>query len=139
MKLSLGVENAAYSDPDAKGATTTWEVAEILEKKFHVMEVFYESNAQKIADQLADGMAKQLRTLKAGAPRPRAVLPATMEKIGSDFKRFLDAGEWESITGQSIAAAKAGGSLRFKKKKKARPAFIDTGLYQNNFRAFVKS
>jgi len=139
MKLSLGVENAAYSDPDAKGATTTWEVAEILEKKYHVMEVFYELNAQKIADQLAAGMAKQLRTLNAGAPRPRAVLPGTMEKIGSDFRRYLDANEWESITGQRIAAAHNGDQLRFKKKKKARPAFIDTGLYQSNFRAFVKS
>ncbi|MGC9271245.1 hypothetical protein [Acidiphilium sp.] len=139
MLLQLGVENAAYSSKDAKGATTTWEVAEILEDKYHIMRVFYELNKEKIAGQMVDGMAKQIQTLAAGGPIARTVLPGTMQKIRTDFVNFLNRDEWQKVTGIAIAAAEEGNSLRFKgKKTNARPAFVDTGLYRQAFRAQIK-
>jgi hypothetical protein len=138
--LHLGVNNVAYSDADSTGATTTFEVAEILEQKYHVMRVFYELNEQKIADDMAEDMAKSLDAILAGEPVGQDPLNDAMGKIEAGFRGYLDADEWQQVSGQVIAAAAAGVSHRFKKPKQARgprPAFIDTGLYQANFRAWV--
>lgn len=155
--LVLGVENVAYTDKDAKGATTTGEVALILEKKYHVMETFFEIKKAKIGKILADGMAAQLATLMAGGPASKSVAPGAMQKIETSFRQFLDAGEMsQAVASLSMSerdyfmtsvgtfdgAASRGVSHRKKKpnsrKNKARPAFIDTGLYQSSFRAKIE-
>jgi hypothetical protein len=54
MELVLGVENVAYADPDEKGVTTTQAVARILEKRYHVMRVFYELHESEIQKAIAE-------------------------------------------------------------------------------------
>jgi hypothetical protein len=144
-KLFLGVENLAYSDPDVKGVTTTGEVADILEKKYNVMDVFFELYGKKIADDIAKSMIDDMDALMHGEMVSTVPMAGAMQKIEHSFRNYLDADEWQQTTGQAIAAAQNGVSHRFKsvrgvaaKQRGPRPAFIDTGLYQSSFRAWVK-
>lgn len=139
MKLELGVLDVAYSDPEVKGATTTGEVAEILEEKYHVMRVFAELHGQDISDAIAKDVSNSMDALLHGERISKIPLPSAMAHIKTMFQIYLSADEWQKTTGQAIAAAQNGVSHRFKKKRKqgSRPAFIDTGLYQRSFRAKV--
>ena len=143
--LHLGVENVAYSDPDAKGATTTGQVAEILEGKYHVMRLFVELHGQEIADALAKDMANSMDAMLNNERMSKIPLAGAMGQIESGFRDYLSADEWQKTSGQAIAAAQNGVSHRFKKVKGAkakargpRPAFISTGLYSASFRAEIK-
>ena len=165
QKLHLGVEDVAYSDPDAKGATTTGQVAEILEDKYHVMRVFTELHGQEIADALAKDMANSLDAMLNNERISKVPLAGAMAQIESAFRDYLSADEWQKTTGQAIAAAQNGVSHRFKsirtgktvrassiasgktsgadvtivrkKSRGPRPAFIDTGLYAASFKAEI--
>ena len=155
--LVLGVEDAAYSSKDAKGATTTGEVAVILEAKYHVMETFFEAKKQEISKILADGMAAQLATLMAGGPTSKSIAPGAMQKIENLFRRFLSANEIAHIVATlspsemnyfvSRSRGMTGAAMRGvshrkanpkSRKNKPRPLFIDTGLYQASFRAKIE-
>ena len=141
MKLELGVENVAYSDPDAKGATTTAKVAEILEDKYHVMQVFYQLHEQEIGDEIARTVANNMDALLQGERVPSLPFAGADQKIAHWFRNYLDSDEWQKTSGQVIAAAQNGVSHRFKKpraKRGPRVAFVDTGLYQASFRAQIK-
>ena len=65
------------------------------------------------------------------------------QKIENAFRTFLFAGEMKRISGgpNLSAAAQAGKTKRTKsgytKGKKARPDFVDTGLYASSFRAWT--
>jgi limonene-1,2-epoxide hydrolase len=163
-KLFLGVENLAYSDPNAKGITTTEGVAKVLEEKYHVMRVFVEAHGKEIADDIGKALTDDLDALMHGERISAVPLDGAMKIIEKRFGDYLDADEWQQTTGQAIAAAQNGvnhrkenlmntrfmrvgggkngkGStmvLRTGKQRGPRPAFIDTGLYQSSFRAWVK-
>ena len=165
MKLELGVEDVAYSDPDAKGATTTGEVAEILEEKYHVMRVFAELHGQDISDAIAKDVSNSMDAILHGERISKIPLQSSMGHVESMFRDYLSEDEWQKTTGQAIAAAQNGVSHRFKdvqsgksirassvasgkvsaadtkivtkKTRGPRPAFIDTGLYSASFRAKV--
>jgi hypothetical protein len=113
---------------------------------------------------LADEFAGAIESLAQGS-RPDLDAAIPMGKIDMAFRNFLDSKEWENTSGQVIEAARAGVSHRFKSvagkslsaksiavgKVKAkgmvlkrrsrgpRPAFIDSGLYQASFSAWVES
>lgn len=163
--LVFGVLEVAYSDahnpnnPKA-GATTTGEVAEILERQYGVMQTFYDLRKGRIAEYLADGMASALQDLVSGRSTIRSAMRfgtgsamyGAAQRIEHEFRAFLDANEMNKISvalaGSGIlnpnisAAAAAGVNHRKKhpyaKKNRARPAFIDTGLYRSSFRALVR-
>jgi hypothetical protein len=143
LTLNLGVLDVAYSGD--KGANTTGDVASILEAKYHILEIFFESRRQKIADLLADGMATQIDDLVSGKRPNRDPSMDAMEEIEAEFRAFLDADEISKLMPitQQITAAQMGHSKRFKDryntkgKRDARPAFVDTGLFQASFRSWV--
>lgn len=158
--LTFGVLEIAYSDAHSAfnkkaGATTTGEVAEILEKRYRVMQTFFDLRKGRIAEFLADGMATAIQNLVSGRPTiGSAVTLGTgnamydaAQRIEHEFRSFLDANEMQklaiALTGAPISQAAARGVNHRKKrpyvkKNKARPAFIDTGLYRSSFRALVK-
>lgn len=138
MKLNLGVVNVSYSDPDAKGAVTTGEVAEFLENKYHVMRVFYELHEKEIGEQIGVAVVERMESVLQGNPMQSP--DVKIDDLKKMFRRYLDAGEWERATGQTIAAAHQGVSHRKKSKRREekRVAFIDTGLYQSSFEAWLK-
>lgn len=141
MKLHLGVLDVGYSSEE--GGKTTGEVAEILEDKYHIMRVFFELNDDYIGDQIANSLAGSLESLAQGAPYNPSLLKPAIPKVDARFRDFLSSGEMSKILPetQQIAAAKAGVSHRKKqpyaKANKPRQAFIDTGLYNASFRAWV--
>lgn len=155
MKLALGVLDVAYSDAHGKkGATTTGEVAEILEDRYGVMETFFEEKKQQIADALAEQLVKQIAQVSSGGPQPNDAFAGAEGQIDHMFRRFLDDEEMARIAGglsegeaarfrDFRGAGSRGVSHRKKQpyssKNEARAAFIDTGLYQLSFRAKVKS
>ena len=140
ITLHLGVMEIGYSD--ASGATTTGDVATILEDKYHVMRTFVELREEKIGDALAESMSNAIANLANGLPPSKNPAQGAEQKIETMFRDFLDADEMSGIfpKTQQIAAAQKGISHRKKhpyRKSNPRPAFIDTGLYQSSFRAWI--
>lgn len=140
MKLNLGVHNVAYSDPDVEGATTTGQVAKILEVKYNVMEVFFEAHQHEIDQQIVKHLMGIIESIGAGSPGT-IQNNTRIGKIESGFRDFLNADEWQGITGRVIKAARKGVNHRLKHPyataNPPRPAFIDTGLYMRSFRAWL--
>ena len=135
--LHLGVLDVAYSNDS--GAVTTGQVAEFLEADYHVMRVFFETNQERIGEWLAQSMSSEIENLAMG--KPPGQLSVNTEKINERFRDFLAQREWKDVSMQMIAAAEAGDTRRkqsvSKKGRQARAEFIDTGLYQQSFRAWV--
>ena len=157
MKLVLGVLDVGYAEANGSGSSTTGDVAEILESQYGVMATFVEMRRDRIAGMLADSMANAIADLVAGKPVDTAAPTFEGEqKIETEFRAFiysntmqktLDAasqfsnGGITGVGGVISKAAQAGVSHRKKhpyaKKNKPRPAFVDTGLYVQSFRAWV--
>lgn len=139
--LHLGVIDVAYSDPDAKGAATTGDVAEILESQFHIMRTFLELYEGDIGQMLANEIAGEIESIAQGKPVTSLSLDTSTGRINEAFRDFLDMREWKHTSRQAIAAADAGVNHRKKKptaeENKARAEFVDTGLYQASFRAWI--
>ncbi len=144
MKLILGVDDVAYSENGK--ATTTGDVAEILEDNYHVMRTFVELHESEIADALADSLTHQINAISRGqsvSGDPNVSYKSAMRKIEKGFRHFLDMNEIASVlpaSQQSHAALKGVNHRKkhpYAKANKARPHFIDTGLYQASFRAWL--
>lgn len=146
-ELILGVLDIAYSDANGGGQTTTGDVAQILEDNYGVMQTFFDSRKEQIAGFLADGIANALQDLLNGQPTRSSVTYGAEQRIEAEFRSFLDSNEMQhatiAATGAPLSAAAAKGvnhrrKMPYASKNKARPAFIDTGLYRSTFRAVVK-
>ena len=178
MRLMLGVLDVAYSDASG-GTQTTGDVAEGLENGFggsdpgyHIMQHFFDSRQEKIAQWLADSMANAIEVLvKTGggidtsgrassashivggqkrtvqAEQGGTYTFEADQKIEAEFRSFLDSNEMSNlqaaVTGSALSAAAAAGVSHRKKHpyakaNKARPAFVDTGLYRASFRAWTE-
>lgn len=148
MKLHLGVNDIPYAhSPDG---TTTYEVASILEGKYGIFQAFFDANKEKVAGYLEQSVAGALETLMMGGPKSATPFARGEAQIEGRFKEFLALQEVEriGIKGVPTQAALDGVSHRFKNprfenkrgkkvKRKRRPSFIDTGLYQANMRAWM--
>lgn len=137
--LHLGVVDVPYADA---GGKTTGDVAEILEAKYHVMRIFFQLNDKKIVKYLEDGVRGHVENIIMGGPASGAPFAEGLGKIESRFRDFLSRKEMDSLgyPGVPTAAALRGVSHRFKKpgsRRAPRPSFVDTGLFQSSFRAWV--
>lgn len=119
---------------------TTGEVAEILEAKYHIMEIFYRRYATKIGDQIDNSMMGALESLLMG----QSVDPwgPAAQAIQQQFRDFISSREVESmgIPGTPTYAALMGYSRRRKHphaRGPRRPSFRDSGLYMGSFRVWV--
>jgi len=140
VKLHLGAIEVPYA---AEGSTTTGDVAQILEEKYGLFSIFYESHQQQIADDLAEGMAGTLESMISGRPvDPDHVFDAGTVKIEDAFHDFLLSGAVESmgIPGVPTQAALERESSRFKSGKAdgPRPSFVDTGTLEAAFKAWIE-
>jgi hypothetical protein len=121
-----------YADP------TTGDVAEWLERRYHVMEFFAKKYEAKIGDLLADSMRGAIENLMLGAPASNNPFGTAESKIEETFRKFLDNREMDGQPGVPTKASLKGVSLRFKRKRgPVRPSFIDSGQYQTNMRAWM--
>ena len=138
--LHLGVIDLPYANA---GSATTGDVAEILEAKYHVMEIFWQLHGQEVADAICNSMvgAFESRVLH-GAPAGLDFYGTAMGVAKQLFSRFLESKEMDALgyPGVPTKAALTGVSHRFKKKRGApgRPSFVDTGLFESSFRAWME-
>jgi hypothetical protein len=122
---------------------TTGDVAEILEEEYHIMRQFFEMNSGAIVKDLEKSLAGKLESVLLGAlPNGDPFLEGT-SKIDERFRRFLTRGDLEKVgyPGVPTQAALRGVNHRLKhpyKRRAPRPSFIDTGLYQANFKSWVE-
>lgn len=156
MKLHLGVldlpyaDNASYKETNVRkpkhkpkgGGISTFRVAEILERKYGVMGRFVELHGQMIADELANAYEGALESISMGAPVTLDAAGSATQQIEDQFKQMLSNKELDGmgVPGVPTQAALLGHSKRFKqpyKNRAPRPSFIDTGLYQGAFKAWV--
>jgi hypothetical protein len=144
MILHLGVLDIAYNEPPSKGKAgssgvqTTGDVATWLENKYGVMAFFVEKHQEDIADAMADAVAGAFETLQMGGPPSSDLYGSGTNAIEALFKNFLTMREMDGQPGVPTLAALKGRSKRFAGGRgPVRPSFIDTGLYQDSFKAWV--
>ena len=149
MIIHLGVNDVPYdyrpegqkSSTGRRQATSTGDVAEILETKYGVMQFFWDRHQAEVVSELRNSIEGALETLIMGGPSLRgSPAAAGGSEVEVMFQRFLDAKEMDGqVTGVPTAASLAGVNHRFKRRKQGspRPSFVDTGLYQSNFRCWV--
>lgn len=152
IALHLGVVDVPYDEPDIRFSAkamglvnmtrTTGDVAEILEEKYHVMDIFFELHGPQIAKDLEQSLAGALENLLAGSPINHKPFDGGTDKIEERFKDFLEKKEMDGLgyPGVPTMAALRGVNHRMKhpyKKRNPRPSFIDTGAYVNSFKAWV--
>jgi hypothetical protein len=134
--IHLGVTDIPYTE----GTQTTGDVAEILEDKYHVMQVFYEQHKEDVAVDLEKSLSGQLENMMAGSPPPNKPFGSAESAIEDRFKRFLGEAEMDALgyPGVPTSAALRGVSHRMNiKKGPPRPSFIDTGLYQSSMVCWI--
>jgi hypothetical protein len=121
------------------GAKTTYDVAMILESKYHVMETFAHRYKDEMAAELVSALNGRMENLLMGAPLSHGPFGEAESAIKDMFSKFLENREMDGLPGIPTKAALSGVSHRFKNKRNpnGRPSFIDTGLYESSARAWI--
>jgi hypothetical protein len=137
--LNLGVIDLPYAGKNSIG---TIDVAKKLEADYGVMGAFVELHLDDIAKNLELSVNDAIDSLMNGAPASLNPFGDAESQIEKLFKsQFLEQGEIESmgIAGVPTQASIERRSLRMKNKvgKSKRPSFVDTGLYESAFKAWV--
>ncbi|SAK53533.1 hypothetical protein AWB78_01335 [Caballeronia calidae] len=129
----------AYTAGDGKSSTTTGDIATFIESEYHVMRTFLELYEGDISQLLADEITGAIESIAQGKPVTRLSFGVGTDRIAEKFRDYLDAREWKQTSGQAVAAADRGDNVRKKARKQdnGRAEFIDSGLYQASFRAWV--
>jgi hypothetical protein len=150
--LHLGVADIPYTEapplvrrgrrPKKQAShTTTGDVAEILEDKYHIMQIFFEQHKKDIVGLMTDSMTGALENMLSGAPSSVSPHNEGASKIETLFKRFLSNREMDALgyPGVPTEASLMGVSHRFKGKRSGgtRPSFVDTGQYEASMKAWV--
>ena len=125
------------------GPATTVTVAQALEAKYHVMEVFVSHHMEEITGAMVNSLENALSSIYEGAPPPTDPLQGASDEIAGAFRHFLMSSEIESygIPGVPTKAALEGKSARFKSGNAGgpRPSFVDTSLYELSARCWFTS
>lgn len=152
MILKFGVLDVPYGDAKSyrevkrkkpksmNGSQTTGDVAEILEKKYNIMEFFWNLYGDKIGDALFDSVEGAAESVLMGAPATIDPYGSATAEIETLFRGMLTEQKMDGQPGVATEAAKEGVSHRFKHpyaKRPPRPSFIDTSLFEASFRAWV--
>jgi hypothetical protein len=120
-------------------ATTTGEVAEILEKRYHIMEKFFERFEDKIIGATLDALDNSLDDYLATGHLNMQPAKAAESGIQRMFKDFISlrGAERVGIPGTPTLAALKGVNHRlahpYAKANPRRPSFRDTGFYEATF------
>lgn len=125
---------------ETSGAKTTGDVAEILERKYHVIETFYDLHEEDIGEMFAESMKNSLEALISGAPATLNPFGEATSEIDAAFKDYLSTEEiaGTGTPGVPTKAALRGVNHRLKiKHGSRRPSFIDTGQFQASFVSWV--
>jgi hypothetical protein len=137
--LHLGVTDVPYN----RGGKTTGDIALILEARYALMQSFVEMHAPVINHVVENSLQGAIETMLMGGPSGAATagLATATSEIEDLFKDALTMQSYDfKLPGVPTNAAQRGVNHRFKRAyamHDPRPSFIDTGLYQSSFRAWV--
>ena len=138
MIVKFGVIDMIYDYGDDPGKTT-FEVAEDLEKRYGIMRNFYARHKQDVQREVVKKLTNQLAdVIQFEAPMADELL---LSDTVSRFQLFLTTHEVETlgIPGTPTLAAIEGVNSRFKTRNDpGRPSFVDGGLYEASFMAWVE-
>lgn len=135
MKLHLGVVDQNYTDHTE--SISTGEVADLLEEKYHVMEIFFDMHKKDIAGYLEDSIAGAIENTLGGAKVVNPFSSAT-GKIEKKFRDYIDSQE-HGIQLKKHKAPKAGArKKRQYVKVKEVTSFIDSGLFRGSFKSWIE-
>ena len=154
--LHLGVIEVPYVQAPSKrrkkraAQVTTGDVAEWLERRYHIFEIFYQQHADDIvAPAIDDSLQGAIESILLGAPPTNNPFGTATSKIADGLKQFIATGEMETLgypgvptqAARDRAAGKRRGA-RFKTAQatganKAAVSFIDSGLYEGSITAWV--
>jgi hypothetical protein len=131
------VKRVTRTKKSAISEVTTGDVATFLEDKYGVMEHFAEIKEKDITDAVEEACLASLEAIALGGP-PEAIVPK-LDKIETDFKKFIDGEGLNGLPGVPTKAALQGVQTSLKQKHGApRASFVDTGLYRDSFKAWVE-
>jgi hypothetical protein len=126
----------------AAGAETTVDVANILEAKYHLFEVFMEENETAIGASLVGSMKDATDRMFATGQVPDRIFPEEGQPdLQALFVEAINRRSFDGIIPGVPTQASMGGSNLRKKNKgagEARPSFRRTGLYQQSARIWVE-
>lgn len=131
MILNLGVTDVPYAHKDGQ---TTGEVAQILEDKYGVMQGFVDKHEEFIAKSIEDSVAGELESLLMGKTEVSDPFQTAMGKIETRFRDYLTKEETGFRPKTQLTGSRFKRQYRRTTKK---IAFVDTGLYRRNFKAWV--
>lgn len=123
------------------GETTTAVVAQLLQDKYGLFQVFYDQLEDHIAGAVVHSLEGALEDLYSGAPMHDPYAEVGQE-IDAAFRVFLMTAQIESlgIPGVPTKAAIERRSSRFKSKKgpSERPSFVDTGTLEASLKSWIE-
>ena len=125
------------------GGENTGDVAEILEQKYHVMEIFWELHQEPIIAAYEDTLRGAIENLSTGkAPLGNNALGNAESEIEKLFKFFISNREMDGIQpGVPTKAALKGINHRlahpYAKSNPERPSFRDTSMYEDHFHVWM--
>ena len=125
------------------GTTTTGDVAEILEKRYGLFSMFATFHGADIVAAVESAMEGKLENLLLGKPIDGSLFSDNdLSDIEQAFRKSIDEQEYDSrVPGVPTAAAQRGVNHRlmhpYRRGNPSRPSFLDTGLMQGSFRAWV--
>jgi hypothetical protein len=129
---------------------TTGDVAEWLEAKYHIFEIFYMTHVDDIvAPAIDDSLQGAIESIMLGAPPTNNPFGTATSKIADGLKQFIATGEMETLGYPGVptqaARDRAAGRRRGARFKtaaatgasKAAVSFVDSGLYEGSITAWV--
>jgi hypothetical protein len=123
---------------------TTGEVAEELEEKYHIVETFWAQEEDNFVELIEEAFADDIEDIMqmAHVPKRRGISDKETDKIEAKFRQNLSQRRYDGVISgvPTIAAQRGVSHLRQHPyaKRGPRPSFIDTGMYQRSFRAWVE-
>jgi len=140
--LHLGVVDMPYA---GKGSTTTGDVAEILEAKYALFQVFWDIHQAVIQHDIENSLGGALETMiqnPGGTHSVARALASATSDIETLFRDAIDKQTYDHrIRGVPTQAALNGVKHSLKHpyaKRGPRPSFYDTGLLASSMRAWVE-
>lgn len=146
MIIHLGVTDLPYIKARSRRAKpkidtqTTGDVAEHLERRYHVFQHFLELHGDAVTGAVENGLQGALESMLMGAPRPPSLLSSGAGAIEEAFRRMIDSKELDRLgyPGIPTRASIIGVRSRFKRRRDpGRPSFQDTSLYEGSFKVWA--
>lgn len=124
---------------------STGEVAKDLETKYHIVELFWEMEEGNFVTMLEEVFAEDLEEImqmQKLTKKTKGISVAETDKIEEKFRQNLSQRKYDGQPGIPTTASLRGVShLRsqpYSRRNPPRASFIDTGMYQRSFRAWVE-